>query len=106
MNFEYEKVWQFTNEVFLKMGCSTDDAKLASDVLVSADLRGIDSHGVARLIGYVRLWDADRINPTPDIKVVHETPSTAVVASILNCGIWFAHGASICRFSSFRSRAG
>ena len=56
MNYEYDKVWEFTNEVFLKMGCPTDDAKLASDVLVSADLRGIDSHGVARLIGYVRLW--------------------------------------------------
>jgi L-2-hydroxycarboxylate dehydrogenase (NAD+) len=79
MKYEYAKVWEFTNNVFLKMGCSADDAKLASDVLVSADMRGIDSHGVARLIGYVRLWDADRINPTPSIKIVHETPSTAVI---------------------------
>ncbi|MBU6263049.1 MAG: Ldh family oxidoreductase, partial [Bacteroidetes bacterium] len=40
---------------------------------------GIDSHGVARLSGYVRLWEAGRINATPNIHVVHETPSTAVV---------------------------
>lgn len=79
MSYDYEKVRDFTNDVFLKMGCSTADAELATTVLVSADLRGIDSHGVARLIGYVRLWDADRINPTPNITVPHETPSTAVV---------------------------
>ena len=87
MNYEYDKVWEFTNEVFLKMGCPSQDAKLAADVLVSADLRGIDSHGVARLIGYVRLWDAERINPTPDIKIVHETPSTAVVDGDAGLGL-------------------
>lgn len=69
------------------MGCPIDDAKLAADVLVSADLRGIDSHGVARLIGYVRLWDAERINPTPSIKIVHETPSTAVVDGDAGLGL-------------------
>lgn len=87
MIYEYDKVWEFTNEVFLKMGCPSQDAKLAADVLVSADLRGIDSHGVARLIGYVRLWDAERINPTPDIKIVHETPSTAVVDGDAGLGL-------------------
>jgi L-2-hydroxycarboxylate dehydrogenase (NAD+) len=87
MKYSYDQVWEFTNQVFLKMGCPVDDAKLASDVLVSADLRGIDSHGVARLIGYVRLWDAERINPTPDIKIVHETPSTAVVDGDAGLGL-------------------
>ena len=87
MNYEYDKVWEFTYAVFLKMGCPEADAKLASDVLVSADLRGIDSHGVARLIGYVRLWDAERINPAPNIKIVHETPSTAVVDGDAGLGL-------------------
>jgi len=44
MKYEFDKVWDFTFEVFRKMGCSNEDAKLASDVLVSADLRGIDSY--------------------------------------------------------------
>jgi L-2-hydroxycarboxylate dehydrogenase (NAD+) len=48
-------------------------------VLLSADLRGIDSHGVARLSGYVRLWEVKRINAKAAVKIVHETPSTAVV---------------------------
>ncbi|WP_026630861.1 Ldh family oxidoreductase [Dyadobacter alkalitolerans] len=69
----------FTEEVFLAIGCSPEEAKLASTVLVKADLRGVDSHGIARLAGYVRLYDHGRLNPAPDVKVVYETPSTAVV---------------------------
>ena len=63
----------------MKIGCSEDHAELATDVLLSADLRGIDSHGIVRLPGYVRLWEVGRINTDPDIKIVHETPSTASV---------------------------
>ncbi|QRR01752.1 Ldh family oxidoreductase [Dyadobacter sandarakinus] len=69
----------FTEQVFLALGCSEADAQLAARVLISADLRGVDSHGIARLAGYVRLYDHGRLNPNPDIRVVYETPSTAVV---------------------------
>lgn len=61
------------------MGCPDTDADLASRVLLEADLRGVDSHGVARLSGYVRLWEKGRINPEPKLRIVHETPSTATV---------------------------
>ncbi|QSE97762.1 Ldh family oxidoreductase [Fulvivirga lutea] len=74
-----ERLTKFTKNIFLSIGCSESDADLATNVLIKADLRGIDSHGVARLIGYVRLWETDRVNPKPEIKIVHETPSTAVV---------------------------
>ncbi len=77
--FTEEQLRTFTRQTFLSMGCTEKDARLATDVLVSSDLRGIDSHGVARLTGYVRLWEAGRINTTPNIKIIHETPSTAVV---------------------------
>ena len=77
--FSYQHLREFTNEVFIRMGCSEAHADKASEVLLSADLRGVDSHGVARLSGYVRLWEAGRINATPHIRIVHETPSTAVV---------------------------
>lgn len=79
ITYSYQQLYAFTNAVFIKMGCSESDALTATQVLLSADIRGIDSHGVARLSGYVRLWEAGRINATPTIKVVHETPSTAVV---------------------------
>lgn len=83
----YTDLRDFTYNVFKTIGCPDHDAELATDVLLNADLRGIDSHGVARLIGYVRLWDAGRINPTPDIKIVHETPSTAVVDGDAGLGL-------------------
>ena len=77
--FTEENLRSFTERVFLTMGCSDADATLAADVLLRSDLRGIDSHGVARLTGYVRLWEKKRINAQPVIKVVHETATTATV---------------------------
>lgn len=77
--FPYQHLFTFTKKIFQSIGCSEADAHLATDVLLSADLRGVDSHGVARLSGYVRLYEAGRINPTPNVRIVHETPSTAVV---------------------------
>ncbi len=78
---------EFTRDVFLSMGCNREDADLAADVLLLADLRGIDSHGVARLAGYVRLWENKRINPTPNITIVHETPTTATVDGDAGLGL-------------------
>jgi L-2-hydroxycarboxylate dehydrogenase (NAD+) len=77
--FTKEQLTAFTKSVMLHMGHSDAHAQLAADVLLAADLRGIDSHGVARLSGYVRLWEKQRVNAQPDIKVIHETPSTATV---------------------------
>ncbi|MER2998563.1 Ldh family oxidoreductase [Pontibacter populi] len=77
--YTYRHLFDFTQEIFLAIGCPPKDAKLAAEVLLEADLRGVDSHGVARLSGYVRLWEAGRINPTPTMRIVHETPSTATV---------------------------
>ena len=79
MTIPYSELLDFTISVFLRIGCPVDDARIAAIALISADLRGIDSHGVARLIGYVRLQEAGRANPKPNIRIIHETPSTAVV---------------------------
>ncbi|MCJ8209370.1 Ldh family oxidoreductase [Mucilaginibacter sp. RS28] len=78
---------QFAQQVFLAIGCSPEHATLAADVLLKADLRGIDSHGVARLSGYVRLWEKQRINATPDIQIAHETPTTATVDGDAGLGL-------------------
>ena len=77
--FSYQQLFDFAKAIFQKIGCSPEHADTAAKTLLSADLRGIDSHGIARLSGYVRLWEVKRVNATPDIKLIHETPSTAVV---------------------------
>lgn len=77
--YTFEQLSVFTKKIFLSIGCSETDAETATASLLTADLRGIDSHGIARLSGYVRLWEVQRINAQPHIHIVHETPSTAVV---------------------------
>ena len=77
--YTYQKLYTFSHSIFKAIGCSETDATTATKVLLSADIRGIDSHGIARLSGYVRLWEAKRVNATPDVKIIHESPSTAVV---------------------------
>ena len=71
----------------MKIGCPNDQAIEAANVLLSADLRGVDSHGVARLVGYLRLYEKNRINSKPQLSVVHETPSTAVVDGDAGLGL-------------------
>lgn len=79
MTYSYNHLFTYTQSILEKIGCPPADARLAAEVLLSADLRGVDSHGVARLSGYVRLWEKGRINAVPNVRIVHETPSTAVV---------------------------
>jgi LDH2 family malate/lactate/ureidoglycolate dehydrogenase len=77
--FDYEFLLKFTRDVFMKMGCSEADAGVISDVFLAAELRGHSSHGMLRLKDYYELWKAGRINVRPEVRIVHESPSTAVV---------------------------
>jgi L-2-hydroxycarboxylate dehydrogenase (NAD+) len=92
MNMLYSSSYlkAFTKNIFLKMGAAEAQAKMASEVLSAADLRGVDSHGVARLSGYVRLWEKQRLNASPCPRVVHETPSTAVMDGDMGAGLMVA----------------
>mgnify|MGYP003337120634 FL=1 len=63
-------------DIFLSVKFSEQHAHLAADVLLSADLRGIDSHGVARLSGYLRLIESGRINPSPNLQFTQRKRAT------------------------------
>jgi LDH2 family malate/lactate/ureidoglycolate dehydrogenase len=77
--FHIETLREFSTRVFLHFGVPKQEAAQAADVLASADLRGIDSHGVARLHTYFDLLREGRINPKPQIKTIRSTLSTATV---------------------------
>src|SRR5215472_13274976 len=91
--YTYKRLHDFAKGIFENIGCPKEQADTASTVLLNADLRGIDSHGVARLAGYVRLWDAGRANAKPDLRVIHETPSTAVLDGDRGLGLVVAPAA-------------
>jgi L-2-hydroxycarboxylate dehydrogenase (NAD+) len=75
-----ESLLEFATVVFNRAGLSREDAAGAAEVLVEADLAGADSHGICYSFGgKVRSVVSGGVNPTPDIRIVHETPSTALV---------------------------
>ncbi len=68
--------------IFEKVGVPPDDAELGADVLVLADLRGVDSHGVSNMLrSYLGGYQRGEINPRPNISVVRETAATASIDS-------------------------
>jgi L-2-hydroxycarboxylate dehydrogenase (NAD+) len=77
--YSAQRLLDFTIDIFIDAGIPDGDARVAAEVLIASDLRGIDSHGIARLFAYADMLHRDRINPTPNIRIVHETPSTATV---------------------------
>lgn len=74
-----DQLFEFTVRVFRHFEVPPEDARTAATVLQSADLRGIDSHGVARLHTYFDMLELGRINPRAQVSVVRETASTATV---------------------------
>jgi LDH2 family malate/lactate/ureidoglycolate dehydrogenase len=77
--YTYHYLFDFTKSVFLKMGCSEVDSQIIAEVFMAAEIRDHASHGMIRIKDYYELWKAGRINVNPDVRTVHESPSTAVV---------------------------
>lgn len=73
------KLTKFCTEVFVKLGVPRKDAEITSDVLVASDLRGIPSHGVARLMRYVEGIRKGTILTKVKPKIIKETSTTAAV---------------------------
>lgn len=73
-----EPLKQFSRDVFVRVGFSPEDAEVQADVLVWANLRGVDSHGVLRIPWYVELVDKGHMHPRPQIQVERETPATVL----------------------------
>ena len=74
------KLKRFAAALLVKVGVSQRDAETVADVLVAADLRGVESHGVARLEGfYVDPIRRGQIEAAPDVTLVRETATSIVL---------------------------
>jgi L-2-hydroxycarboxylate dehydrogenase (NAD+) len=78
-SYPIEQLAEFSERVFRHFGVPEAEARLAADVLAASDLRGIDSHGVARLHTYFDMLTLGRINPRPEIRIVRQLAGTATV---------------------------
>jgi len=76
----WELINDFVIDSFAAVGVPRDEAAVCADVLLEADRRGIESHGVNRFkpIYYDRI-KAGIQHPTTDYEIVKKTPTTAVV---------------------------
>ncbi|HWU40497.1 MAG TPA: Ldh family oxidoreductase, partial [Candidatus Acidoferrum sp.] len=70
---------QFTQEVFTRLGFTPEGAEIQADVLVWANLRGVDSHGVLRIPWYMQLVDKGQMKPRPNIQIQKETPAALLI---------------------------
>jgi LDH2 family malate/lactate/ureidoglycolate dehydrogenase len=69
----------FVHEAMTRLGLPDADAAIVADLMTQADLQGSDGHGVSRLPQYARRIKAGGFNTRPNIRVVREQASTAVV---------------------------
>ncbi|MFN3346646.1 MAG: Ldh family oxidoreductase, partial [Candidatus Bipolaricaulaceae bacterium] len=76
---QVEDLHQFVCTVFQRLGVPAEDARICADVLVAADLRGVASHGVSRLMLYVNRIRNGTLSPVTRLQTVKEGPTTAVL---------------------------
>ncbi len=77
---QIDKLRAATEAVFRKCGVPDREAELGADVLMFADLHGIDTHGVSNMLrSYVTGYGSGLLNPDPTIEIVKETASTALI---------------------------
>lgn len=73
VSIDREALEAFTREAFEKAGMSPADAAVQAEVLIWANLRGVDSHGVQRIPLYLDFIEKGWMNPRPDVRVVKES---------------------------------
>eukprot|EP01083_Nonionella_stella_P211037 763491_1 len=74
-----EHLHEFETKMFMHFDVPKSDAIAAANVLCTSDKRGIDSHGVAQLQKYFEKLSKKIINPTPKIKIIRESETTATI---------------------------
>ena len=79
VSVQEDRLLAFSTACFEKAGLSHDHAALISRLLVNSDLRGVRSHGTRTVNGYCSGFENGDMNPQPDIRLVHETPTAVVL---------------------------
>lgn len=76
----FDLLESFIIDVFCELGVPKEEAKICADVLLTADKRGIESHGISRLktLYYDRI-KANIQNPITKIKIVKDGPTSTVI---------------------------
>ena len=74
-----EALKRFATDIFARAGLPQADAAVVAEVLVWANLRGVDTHGVMRIPRYIDLIESGEMNPRPAIRIRTETPASVLI---------------------------
>ena len=77
--YDAEALRKFIAAVLQTAGVSVSHASLTAQALVDANLRGVDTHGITRLPIYMKRLGLGAMNPTPNVRVVVDNPTSCVV---------------------------
>lgn len=86
LNFKYECLKRFSEDAFSNFGFDKRQSEIITDVLLTSDLYGIDSHGVQRLVRYHKSIEKGMIDMKANAKIVFETPVSAVIDGMNGMG--------------------
>ena len=79
VNWSYEELNRFCQDVFESFGFTKEESGIITDVLLTADLYGFESHGMQRMVRYHKGIEKGTIHPKEQPEIVFETPVSAVV---------------------------
>ena len=79
VKWSYDTLNTFCHDVFRKFGFNEEETNIIKDVLLTADLYGIESHGMQRMVRYDKGIEKGTIHPDAKPEVVFETPVSAVI---------------------------
>ncbi|KLK94214.1 hypothetical protein AA309_04445 [Microvirga vignae] len=79
MRFERESLVQFGVAILDRVGVPDDAARITADLLVRADERAVSTHGLVRLLPYVRRIQAGLVNTNPSLAMESRKPGFAMI---------------------------
>ncbi|MBI4220085.1 MAG: Ldh family oxidoreductase, partial [Chloroflexi bacterium] len=88
-----EALRQQVINILTALDVRTQDASITADILLESDLRAVDSHGSGNVVGYANRIQAGHYRPRPDVRVLNESPSTALLTNDWGLGFVGAHRA-------------
>jgi LDH2 family malate/lactate/ureidoglycolate dehydrogenase len=91
LHIQPDELKQFMKDAFIQLGVPENEAEISAEILITSDLRGIESHGIGRLRMYVDRIHQGLIEPVTNPEIIRESPTTAVIDGRHGIGMVIGH---------------
>lgn len=77
--YQRDELCGFAETILARVGVEPEASAITADILVSADERGVSTHGLVRLVPYVRRIEEGLVNTRPSLRLLSDHPSVALM---------------------------